>query len=700
MPTIDELATKYGGTSIPSQNSGGVSDIDYLANKYGGGEIATSAAAPSVSSKTTTQNVIGGVNQGVMDVANTLSGYHRSIAGKIGSLIGTDQPEANNQAFQEYTAQQKGKYKSEYGDSTAADIGRVGGQVLATAPLLPGGVVQGVRGMMGALPISLSTGEKIAAPVLNRLGAAAATGGLGGAAYGVGTSGTSENSLPVHVGENALGGIVGGPILERAGALASKIIPGVKNIIGNAAINGVASRFGINSKAAKQILTELENEGITLAEAQSQLSALGSDATIADLTPALQKIAGALGQRGGRSTSIVENRFANRASTADNNAHNIMVSRLGPKPDLEAEKEAIFKEASRLTGRDYGLAHASPDKLPINGLVSHIDNALENAVGQKASVLKEIKGYLFKADKSPKDSVAALHEARQGIDDILNKRGDSLSPNAHREVTAVRKALDIILKTNSQMAAADEKFAAKMTIAEGLEIGSKSLNKGNYENFEKVFNGASPELKETIKKGMRSQIGDLMEAAARGELAGAQQLLGRKSANRKKLELAFGSHGTDVLDALANEATKRSTEKTVAQGSRTAINQRINALFDSDKPKGVLQDALVGAAMDATTGSLGTGTAIMAVKRGGGNILTRFGERRKDAFAESTADIISRSGTQLPHTMDALNTIHNIQNTLRLKKPSRQLLLPVNASSIVGTPIIDYAAERAKNYLK
>lgn len=681
MPTIEELAAKYGGGTTASQDSG---NIDDLIAKY------TSKTEDKKPVKAETGGVMKDLERGMRDVSDTLDTV---LQPTVGRLLGMEPTaEKRKQRLQEYEAE----------NGTEPNLGRLGGQLLATAPILPARVLQGIRGAMGALPIALSTGEKVAAPLMNRLGAATATGALGGTAFGLGTSGVSQNSLPVHVGENALGGAVGGPLLDRASALASKVIPGIKSMTGDASINLVANRYGINPKAAKQILTELDNEGMTLAEAEAQINKLGPDATIADLTPGLQKMAGALAQRGGRATSIVENRFAGRADTANDSAHNIMVSNLGAKPNLETEKSSIVNEARRLTRPDYKAAYDSGTPLDVSNVVSGIDSALETAVGSKASQLRQAKSFLFK-DGTLKNDIASLHEVRQALDDKIEKLGSPVNTQGSRTLGAINKIrdeLDSVLKTNPQMQAADSKFAERMSVAQGLDIGSKALNKGNYEEFERTFNAASPELKETIKKGMRSQIGDMMEAAARGELAGAQQLLGKKSANRKKLELAFGTKGTDVLEALSDQAALRSTEKTVSQGSRTAINQRINALFDADRPKGILSDALTGLALDATSGSLGAGTAIMAAKRTGGNIFAKIGERRKDAFAESTADLISRNRTQMPVTMDALNTIQKIQAKLQPKSLPRQLSLPVNASSIVGIPVVDYTSGRIKDYMK
>ncbi|MDD0837919.1 hypothetical protein PSQ40_04975 [Curvibacter sp. HBC61] len=111
-----------------------------------------------------------GLARGVKDVIDT--GAH-ALASGFDSLMGTKEADrikasdaAGAQAFEQ-----------RYGDSTAASIGRVGGQVLATAPIggAAGALVKG-GAAVGALPKGAAA-----------LGDAIASGGIGGSGAGVAT---------------------------------------------------------------------------------------------------------------------------------------------------------------------------------------------------------------------------------------------------------------------------------------------------------------------------------------------------------------------------------------------------------------------------------------------------------------------------------------------------------------------------------
>jgi hypothetical protein len=191
---------------------------------------------------------------------------------------------------------------------------------------------------------------------------------------------------------------------------------------------------------------------------------------------------------------------------------------------------------------------------------------------------------------------------------------------------------------------------------------------------------------------MRAHIGDMMEQAANGELSGAQQLFKKRTATREKLKLAFGSAGEDVLDALASHAVLRRTEHLVGEGSRTAVNTRINALLDNDgKPSGVIADTLKGALIDTYAGAPGVATAIMGAKRMGGNIVNKAGQVRKDANVESFADVISRSGSDVKNALRVVSTVDKIQR--RIVGKSREIKLPVALGGPTGQYLEDKANE-------
>ncbi len=658
--------------------------------------------------------LLPGIAKGAVNVGNTLSLGANTITDTVDRLLKNPSRDLGERT-QENIDRVNKLYKEKFGDLSGSGIGEVGGEIAASSALVPAGIIaHGMKTGFGALPTITGTGVQAvtkSAPLLNRLGAAVATGGVVGGGFGAVTSAGSDEPFAEHVGKNIIGGAVGGPVVEGGAALASRVSPFIRKVLSNIDTNARASMNGMSPWAVKNILIELENTGHTVQEARQVLQKLGPQATLADLDASLQKEVGGLAQRGGRPTSIVENRYSARAQTANDEAQKIMEIRLGIKPDVTIERgkilgteaENIQNAAQRAVKSDYDIAHNSMQQLHVYSLIGDINKQLESAVGAKANALKEVKGYFYKTVKdaqgnpvqSIKNNVADLHEVRQGIDDIINKRGDSLPPNALRSVQKIRDAVDAELKTIPEMAAADTKYAEKMKLKEGLQIGYEALTFGNHQSFKKIFDNASSELQDTIRKGLRAAIGDKMQSAAKGELAGAQQLFKAKNDTREKLKTAFGTAGEDVLDALTKQATLRATEQMVASGSRTAINQRINAKYDNaPHAPGPFSEAVKGLGGDIIAGTPGGVAAIMGARRAGGNIANRMRQRRMDINAETSADLLSRSGPDLDNALNVLERVHSVQN----KISGNPIKLPVvwTASSSVGEPIVEKGKEVGK----
>jgi hypothetical protein len=654
--------------------------------------------------------------QGINDVVNTGAQGIGWLDKTISKLIGGE-GEKRSQAFNERVKQENEAFAQEHGDDTLAQIGRIGGQIAATAPLTPVRAIQGIRAAAGALPTVLSTGERVAAQLTNRLLGASGAGAIGGASYGAATASTRTEPgvLPVvaNIAENTLGGAVGGPIMEQAGSLIAKTPAMVKGLINRASTNVASHIAGVNPKSASKVLTQLEDEGMTLSEAQNEIHRMGPDATISDLTPGLQEYAGALAARGGRTQAIVANRFKARNELKNDVAHTEIDKAIGPKPDIVAEKEAIMQKAHASVGPDYKAAKAGNQQLDVKPIIADIDQQLESALGGKKKALSAVRSFMFRQGQDskgniipvPRTSIKDLHETRQAIDAILNKpvsNPTSVDNITKGILTDLRKQLDVRLKTNPQMAAADAKFEKAIDVTKDIDYGHQSLDKGNIEEFTKRWQAANAEGKDAIRKGMRAAIGDKMERAEQGELSGVQRTFGKKSVTRAKLKLAFGNAGDKVLDVLSTQANLRGTEKFVAVRSATAIAQRINKELDvANKPTSLIGDVVKGLAIDASTGSLGSGSAVMGAKHIGGDILTKWRERRHDAYAEGLADLLSRSGKQLDQTFDQLRKINSSRNFLAPVKALQGQLkpkLPVGpiSSTLIGTPLANKGYEKAK----
>ncbi len=717
MATVEELAAKYGDPSkvvAPSKVTSPSINIDELAAKYSSdpdystlpGKLKNFPELAPVPTRKPTS-----IEAGQAGVARGLEDPPTAVGLGIGAIDealtagGGDR----NRLFKKNVQRRENQYQSKFGDSDTASIGRTTGQVIATAPLVPSAAITRAA---GALPVTLATGTKVAAPIANRLAATIGKGAVGGGEFGALTAQTNDKSLARNIGEGVITGAIGGPIVEGAGALAGKAVRGVEGLWANVNISKLARNAGLDPSAVKNIVGRLEEAGFTPAEAQLALNKLGPKATLADLDRSLTTELSGLATEGGRATTIAKNRMDLRGETANSDAVKIFENKFGPKPVLEAEKEAVHKQAQRLTAGDYQTAHASPQQLDLSTAVSDIDKALVNAVGNKASALKTVRGYLFKDVKDPttgevskvlKSDIASLHEARQGIDDIINKRGDSLPPNALAAVKKVRSAVDDALKTNTQMQAADIKFSKHMEVKDALDFGYGAITKSNInkEEFKKAFDtlggndvAHKANLQEAVRKGMRAATGDIMEKSSQGELTGASRIFDKKAVNRANFKHAFGSDADVVLDELHRDLTFRNTERAVTQGSQTAERQAVQARYGQTRERpSAMGEGFKATALDFISGYPGVASGIHGAKAAVSNRLLTLSENARSRLIESSADILSRSGAERDVAVGIAERVKAIQDKTAKSTKSSVLRLPVSAASPIG----EEAYEKGKN---
>lgn len=665
---VDALAAKYSaGSSNLAETKSNV-DVDTLAAKYG---KLTGTTLPKDYSESSgiLRNLVTGAGQGIKDAGLSVGQY----------LLKTDNPDVDTKVNEAIKAQND-KFTQEHGDSTAASIGRIGGELAATAPMLPTKALEGINLASKALP-----------PILNKLGTIVGKGALAGGVFGATTNSTNDQGLPTNIAVNALGGAIGSPVVAGTGALLSKIIPAGKALWAKfGPIQQLANTSGAPASAIRNTIQVLENAGFTPETAQAALTKMGPQATLADLDPSLTTELSGIASLGGKSTAIAKGRMQARADTADSQAKGIITKELGPKPDIEAEKQKIYNEAVKSVRPYYDTAYKSGDKIDISDLIKDIDKKLENAVGAKASILKVAKSYLFKTIKDEegnpvqtlKTEIPALHEVRMALDDVISKAKaptTSQGKNTLKAVEDVRSGVDEALKANPQMKAADEKFAEKMEVKKLLDYDWK---KGNKEEFQAKFINSTADEQNAIRKKMAADIHDDMESASRGELAGAQQLFGKKSVNRAKFQTAFGAKADKILDALTNQGAMRGTEKSVAQGSQTAERQSVQRKYGDAPAPGYGHEIAKGLAFDIAGGH-GAAAVYMAGKKYVGSKIINYSENKLGALREGTADLLSRQGLPRDNALSSMSKVKSIQNSV-LESKSRKVRLPVIASPIVG----------------
>jgi len=680
---INALDSLFGKNASNSNAALKGVDINSLDSMFGGTtkeEVATPAKTGDYA--IANPDIAKGLWQGVKDIPATGA----QLIGAADRAISKVLPTGGMERANEYEARLKAENAALPTDNTAFDVGRMGGQALATAPLMP------VRAFQ-----AISAGAK-AIPYVGKLAGMVGSGALAGGVFGAATNSTNDEGLASNVGTNALYGTAAGPVAELGVKAAGKVVSGVKSLINNVKVQKALQGSGISPEAATNTLARLTDAGYTPAQAQAELQKLGPSATLADLDPSLTTEAGGLANRGGVPTSTLKTRFNERAASADTAAHDLMETKLGPKPDYDAEKAAAALDRQSKTSADYTLAKSSNMALDVRPVVQHITDELKNAVGPEASYLKEIGSYLFDSKGNMKVDTAPLHKVRIAIDDLLDRlpqEGTSQTSGTYRTISKVRDQLDTVLKTNPDMAKADAKFAKLIEDYKGIDVGKDAFKK-NYSKFADEFNSTSPEKKEFMKKGLRIQIGDLMEKATRGELSEAQRLLGKSTSNRNIVKLAFGKNGEDVLDALAKEAKFRAAERSVSLNSATAERQAVQSRpeYGGSQHEGhFLTPVAQGAALDIATGTPGGATAIGVGKGVFEGIKEKLNKEKIARTINGTADLLSR---QQSHGRD---TAVNFLDRVSKIDSGNKTKLPIDYSGLVGrtTPLAIPAVKRIKS---
>lgn len=526
-----------------------------------------------------------------------------------------------------------------------------------TAGAIGGGVV-GAAPLMAAAPAAFGVG--VANPFTASALSAASSGALGGADAYVRSGGD-----PYAARQGALFGAVGGGAAPLAG-----------NLIGAGVGRLSDLALGTNS-AARNVSGMLEDIGMTPADARGALTRIGPYGMLADIDPAMTTEAGGLAAMGGSPTSILKSAMAARAAQADNRVSQTIESRLGPRPDITAAKEAVYQSAQNAAGPYYNAARTSAAPMDVTPVLADIDDQLKNAVGGEAAVLNKARGYLTDQkvgmpgpDGSPvmmtvpKDDPGALLKVRQALDGDIEGLmrngtidGTTAGRSALRAATNIRGQLDDVLKTDPNIEAGDHEFSTQMGVKDAMDEGLEVFTKGTrLPDFAVSLATKTPEEAAAMRQGALGAVWSALDDARRGTLSGAQSMFGKSYANRAKLDALFPNSG-DVFDMLNGEAAMRATEQRVAQNSATAERQAVQAKYNpsSALSGGNVVAPLVGEAMAGGPGAIGM-SALQHVYQGGRDAITEAARQR---LTTGTARGLSALGGLQDQFLDQVGRAYN-----------------------------------------
>jgi len=262
----DDLLSALGGSNSAPQSSGAnVSDEQLLGAL--GGTAAPSSGIPAPSTKTSgaqpsmLESASAGVRQGLQDVISSIDPIQQWVDKKIGPItLGGLLPSGNQAAA--YHAQARNQFQGQYGDSGAATIGRIGGQIAGSLPAMAaGGEVLGpaLAGISRAAPtvapaVDFLTGATKGNKLLQLASKGAAGAGQGAAAAAL-TSGGSDQPVGQQIQQGAELGATLNTALPAAKALGGKLfdilhssdIDPDRAALASAAIN----KYGVNLRGSQ-----------------------------------------------------------------------------------------------------------------------------------------------------------------------------------------------------------------------------------------------------------------------------------------------------------------------------------------------------------------------------------------------------------------------------------------------------------------
>ncbi|MFM9922765.1 hypothetical protein VLK31_07225 [Variovorax sp. H27-G14] len=400
---------------------------------------ATPDAAPTQEAKGqgggVAENLGMGLLRGAKDVVDTGAQFLASGFDKIAGTKEGERVKGLNDAG-------KAEFDKGYGDSTAASIGRVGGQVAATLPVggAMGAVVKGF-GAGAALPRVAALGDAITTGGMSASGGGLAIRTLGGA-----ISGGAQAGL-VNPDDAGTGAAIGAavPLAARALGQVGKAIGGVVRPFYGAGqdkiVGGALREFATDPDAARAALAGagevIPGSAPTVAMASGDSGLAGLSRTVQANNPAF---AGELAAR----------------QTAQNQARTAALEDVAGNPG----KLSLAKQArDDLTGsmRENVLDRAG--EVPVGDLLGRIDGMLANPnnAGQLSQqALGQFRSRIgsFMAEDGTVNA-RALYAIRKDINDVLEGKLQGEAGNlryAGGQLRQVRGALDDAIDTSSRRA--------------------------------------------------------------------------------------------------------------------------------------------------------------------------------------------------------------------------------------------------------
>lgn len=476
-----------------------------------------------------------------------------------------------------------------------------------------------------ATPVGMAMGPRVAAAAPQSRGMQALLGMLGG-----GTAGAIEGALYQSgeeggsAGQGALFGAATGGALGLAAPYANAMLKNLVEWGKKTDVDRIAAELGISASAAATVRDAFRADDIQLA--RQALKSAGDDAMLADAGRAARELLDAATTAGGQAGTIARGAVEARAAKTSTNLTKALDDALGVPFGQRTSQAALRDFTKGARKQAYDAAYSSPIDYASSGgryLEDNLKRVPQSAI-KKANDLMKIEGIESKqilaqvADDGSVEffrqpDVQQMHYILQGLDDAIESAKGAMGRNTtkSRALSKLRTQLSNTLKRQVPAFKKAQDIAADTIRAEkAVETGYGLLRPGfRMEMLDDALDGASRGEIMAMKQGVRSYLDDTLANVSRTvtdpnvDAREAMKLVRDLSsrASRMKLNKLLGTRDADkFLKALEKETISLELRGAIAQNSKTAIRQSIQAGVRDRGAPNMVQTLAAGEPVHAT----------------------------------------------------------------------------------------------------
>lgn len=474
-------------------------------------------------------------------------------------------------------------------EQTAEDRAAINASEQAEFPIASGvGTVAGAVGPLTGLGMTSALAGR-ALGMTGGLGSQMLMGGLSGGAISGADTLARGGSLQEAGTNAAIGGAVGGA--------APLVFKGIGAGLGAMAGRGVP-------KAAQNVARAMQADELTAPGLQRAMAQMGPDATLMDMGPNLQSLAGGIASVRGPGQKVLRDTITTRAKAGPARVAADVARTIGKGQEVGALTEQIIAGQKAAADPLYTAVRDVP--VQIDGNIKFV---FSTPLGRQA--LKQGLDMAANDGVTPQGgqlTIGILDYAKQALDDITALAKREGKGNASRQAGNMARLLasegDKVAPGYKQ---AREAFAGPAAVLEAIESGRTTFKADmSPADMQRLMADMTASEKDAFLQGAQTAVADLLGNSA-NDVAAVRTLL-RKPYNEAKLRALIGSEATDdLLRAVDRELMFGQTANAVNSNSETARRTAAQGMVNPDAgpdlgPQGTV--GLVFAAINAARSKL------------------------------------------------------------------------------------------------